>query len=71
MIASVDGAPASVPCSALWAIAVGTSMPYGFEIPPVESESATMRAPSSESSRARFEPTLPKPWIATRASWSR
>ena len=29
------------------------------------------RAPSSDSSRARFRPTLPKPWIATRVSGKR
>ena len=46
-------------------------MPYGLTTAPFESESATTRAPSSARSRARFLPTLPKPWIATRVSGNR
>ena len=36
-------------------------------MPPLESLTATMVAPSAASSVAAMEPALPKPWIATRA----
>ena len=42
------------------------SRPSGLWMPPVESETATTVAPSSEMSRAAIEPALPKPWTATR-----
>ena len=34
-------------------------------IPPVESDTATTVAPSSEMRRAAIEPAFPKPWTAT------
>ena len=46
------------------------SRPSGATTPPERSDTATTFAPIAYSSPAATEPTLPKPWIATRASRS-
>ncbi len=42
------------------------SRPCGLRTPPSTSDTATTVAPSSQSSRAMWLPTLPKPWMAKR-----
>ena len=68
LLMSVDpGKPWTVPCSFFQPMTRLMSRPSGWWMPPVESETATTVAPSSEISVAAIDPALPNPWIDTRA----
>ena len=59
------GKPCTVPCSCFHWMTRRMSRPVLRWMPPVESETATIVAPSASISWAAIEPALPKPWIET------
>ena len=59
LTAVVPGKPTTVPCSCFQAPTLAGSSPAGLWMPPVESLTATMVAPSAASSWAAMEPALP------------
>ena len=64
--AVAPGKPRTVPCSAFQPMTRAMSSPSGAWMAPVESDTATIVAPSPASSSAAIDPALPKPWMAMR-----
>ena len=56
---SEPGKPTTVPCSCFQALTLAGSSPAGLWMPPVESLTATIVAPSAASSVAAMLPALP------------